>query len=543
MRVCLTAAILMACALGTLSAGVDDTADSPKELAMAIARRARKAEKSGHYSQAFVLYSEAAAMRPEQRKYRTAMEKMRPLAAGESKSAQSGDKSRTPPPDGIPMEDWFDSFTEREVAEARPLADIPRLKARPGVQDFDLNADARTLFNRVSDAFGLEVVYDGDYPPGGQPLRFRVSRVDYREALDDLEAATGSFIIPISSKVFMVAQDNIAKRNDLERTMAVTIPISSAVTTQEMTEIAQVLRQTLNIEKIGWDTADASIIIRDRVSRVLPAAALLRQLTSYRPEVMVELEFLQVQESDMATYGVNLTNSYTMYYLGHLQNTMTTVPSTVMNLVTFGGGRTLFGLTIAEAQAMFNESDNKSNTLYHAQIRGVSGQPANLHIGDKYPIITSGYYGSVTTPGTVYAPPPSVTFEDLGLEFKVTPYIHGMDATSLNMEASFEVLTGAAVNGIPVIGQRTFKSNAEVRNGQWTIIGSMLSKTRSRMVTGFWGLAQVPLFGELFKQTNKDDEDADILIGVRTSLLSLPPDQIVTETLRVGSDPRPHIPL
>jgi len=437
----------------------------------------------------------------------------------------------------------FDSFTAREVAEARPLADIPRLKARSGFQDFDLNGDARTLFNRVSSAFGLEVVYDGDYPAGGQPIRFRVSRVDYREALDDAEAATGSFVIPISSKVFMVAQDNAAKRNDLERTMAVSIPIPSAVTTQELTEITQVLRQTMNIEKIGWDTADSSIIIRDRVSRVLPAAALLRQLTSYRPEVMVEVEFLEVTESVMATYGVNLTNTYTMYYLGHLQNTMTQVPSTVMNLVTFGGGKTLFGLTVAEAQAMFNESDNKTNTLYHAQIRSVAGQPALLHVGDKYPIVTSGYYGAITSPGTVFSPPPTITFEDLGLEIKVTPYIHGMDTTSLNLEASFEVLTGGSNNGIPVIGERRFKSNADIRNGQWNIIGSMLSKTRARAVTGFYGLAQVPLFGEMFKQTNKDDEDANILIGVRTSLLSLPPDQIVTETLRVGSDPRPHIPL
>jgi hypothetical protein len=534
---------LAAAALSPLSAGVDDSADSPKELAMAMARKARKAEKSGHYSQALVLYSQAFAIRPEERNYRASLERLRPLAAEESKSAQAGGNSPAHAPKDIPPEDLFDSFTEKEVAEARPLADIPQLKAQRGLQGFDLNADARTLFNRVAGAFGLDVVFDGDYPTGGQPIRFRVSRVDYREAIDDLEAATGSFVIPISSKVFMVAQDNAPKRNDLERTMAVMIPIPSAVTTQEMTEIAQVLRQTLNIEKIGWNTADASIIIRDRVSRVLPAAALLRQLTSYRPEVMVELEFLQVQESDMATYGINLTNSYTMYYLGHLQNTMTTVPSTVMNLVTFGGGKTLFGLTVAEAQAMFNESDNKSNTLYHAQIRSVAGQPANLHIGDKYPIITSGYFGAVTTPGTVYAPPPSITFEDLGLEFKVTPYIHGMDTTSLNLEASFEVLTGAAVNGIPVIGQRTFKSNADVRNGQWNIIGSMLSTTRSRAITGFWGLAQVPLFGELFKQTTKDDEDANILIGVRTSLLSLPPDQIVTEMLRVGSDPRPHIPL
>ena len=37
--------------------------------------------------------------------------------------------------------------------------------------------------------------------------------------------------------------------------MAVAVPVPQAVTTQELTELAQVVRQTANVEKIAWDTS------------------------------------------------------------------------------------------------------------------------------------------------------------------------------------------------------------------------------------------------------------------------------------------------
>jgi len=87
------------------------------------------------------------------------------------------------------------------------------------------------------------------------------------------------------------------------------------------------------------------------------------------------------------------------------------------------------------------------------------------------------------------------------------------------------------------------KSLVGVKNGEWSLIGTILSTTRSRGVNGFWGLAQIPLFGELFKQTTTDAEDNNVLIGIRTRLLSMPPDQIVTKRMFVGSTSRPLTPL
>ncbi len=536
-------------------ASVNTAADSPKELAMALARKAARSEKAGKNAEAYIFYSEAAALQPRNRRYKSKMTLLQTRAAQESKPRPRPEKAEvekkvdtTAPADlpgvGIGPDDVFDSMTEREMADARELKGLPTLAARRGPQDFDLNADARTLFDTVAERFGLQIVYDGDYPKEAQKIAFRLSGVDYREALHGLEAATGSFLIPLSARVLMVAKDTLQKRTDLEQTMAIAIPVPQAVTTQELTELAQVLRQTSGIEKIAWDTSQAKIVMRDRVSRVLPAAALLQQLLSYRPEVMIELEFIQVATSDLANYGLSVTNTFSGVYLGHILNNVIATPSGVTNLLTFGGGRTLIGIGIAQAQAMFNDSFTSSKSLYQAQIRSVAGQPASLHVGEKYPVITGGYFGNTSgQTGTVYSPPPSFQFEDLGLTMKVTPFVHGLGEVTLTLDTSFEVLTGQAINNIPVIGRRNLVSQVRLRNDEWAVIGGLLNTTNSKATSGFLGLAGIPYFGYLFRQISTDKEESNVLIGIRPHLLSLPPDQVVSKALRVGTDLRPYTPL
>ena len=64
-----------------------------------------------------------------------------------------------------------------------------------------------------------------------------------------------------------------------------------------------------------------------------------------------------------------------------------------------------------------------------------------------------------------------------------------------------------------------------------------------KSTSGFWGLAQIPLLGNLFKQVSKDTEHSHVLIAIRPHLLSLPPDQIVSRELHVGTEIRPFTPL
>jgi general secretion pathway protein D len=166
-------------------------------------------------------------------------------------------------------------------------------------------------------------------------------------------------------------------------------------------------------------------------------------------------------------------------------------------------------------------------------------------VGDKYPVITQGYFGSIPAgqQGQVVQPPPSFTFEDLGVQVKVTPHVHGVDGVTLAVETSYELLSGQTVNGIPIIGRRQLNSQVRLLDGEWAVVAGLMGKTDSKNQSGFWGLAQIPLLGNLFKQTTIDKQNQNLLIAIRPRLLSLPPDQMVTPKLRVGSETRPFTPL
>jgi general secretion pathway protein D len=540
---------LLGCALvaATLSVGqLSHDLDSPSETAAALAKKAKKALKKGNSAQAYVYYSEASALQPRKSNYRLRMEALKARALRESKSSTTPERSGSDTEHHeLAPEDVFDSLTAREIASARPLEGAQRLKPTRGAQEFDLDGDARSLWDAVAARFGLEAVYDGDYPRGGERLRFHIDRADYRDALHALEAATSSFVIPLSSRLFMVAKDTQTKRQQLEQTLTVAVPVPYSLTTQELTEIAQTVRQITDIQKLGLNSATNQIVMRDRVSRVVAAQALLQELTAGRAETLIEVEYLEVTSSDMVQFGFSPTNQFQVFYLGHILNNVTSLPSGISNLITFGGGKTLLGITPLEAQALFNETISTSRVLSRSQLRAQSGQAATFHAGERYPVVTAGYYGSVPAnlQSQVYAPPPTFTFEDLGIAVKVTPHVHAADEMTLSVETSFEVLTGQANNGIPIIGNRKVKTDARVRDGEWTVVAGLSDFTRAKSVSGIWGLSDAPILGGFFKQTSTNTESGYLLIGVRPHLLSLPPDQIATKAIAFGTETRAISPL
>jgi type II secretory pathway component GspD/PulD (secretin) len=528
------------------AAGFDE--DPPSELAAVLVRKAKRAEKAGDLAQAYVYYTQASALQPRNRGYRSRAAELQKRGADQIRKASTTGSVNSGSDVVVPPEDLFESETAREFAGERQLSSPPRLSATPGRFDFDLNDTQRKLFEAIAARYNLQLVFDGDYPTAGPQIRFRVSQVDYRGALDMLQAATASFVVPLSSRAIMVAKDTVAKRNDLEQTVALTVRVPQVITTQELTEIVQVVRQATGVEKIGWETNDDEVVVRDRISRAAPAQALLEQLFSYRPEVMIDLELLQVSTSDILNYGFTVTNSFPLAYLGGIQNSVASLPSGVTNLVTFGAGYSLIGLGVAQVQAMFNQTYSDARSLFSAQLREGSGQAGAIHVGEKYPIITSGFVGASATntsgsTSPTFAAPPAISFENLGLDLKITPSVHGDDEVSMTIDASYEVLTGDSADGIPVIGTDKMTTSVRLRNDEWSVVGGLIGNTKTKSSAGFWGLENLPWIGNLFRQTTVDKETSNLLIGVRPHILYVGPDGNVAQPLRVGTDARPYTPL
>jgi type II secretory pathway component GspD/PulD (secretin) len=510
-------------------------ADKPATLY----KRARAAAEKGAFTEAYLLANQAIALDPGNQEYWSYAQALRVRGLDGVKVQLPA--VAPPPHQGADSPGEASTIAEEDLREARELLPPPFLRPNSSVFDVDLQGDSRQLFEEVSKKYGLQVVFDGDYQPVRRQ-RFRLDRANASTALRALESVTASFIVPVSEKIFLVANDTSQKRQQVEPVMAVVISYPTSLTVQEVQEGARAVQSTFEISKMGVDTQRRLVLFRDRVSRIRPAVELFEQLLTHRGQFEVEVELLGVNANSNLSYGVNFQTSYPLVYFGsnRLDLSGPSNPpssSTDGNYLLFGGGSTLFGLGLTSTDLFAAMTRLNTKFLNRSQLLTLEGQPATLHLGDRYPIITQQFAGDVQD--NSYRPPPTVQFEDLGVVVKVTGWLHGDQEVTLDVDAEYKVLAGQTFNEIPVISNRKFVSRVRMKFGQSAVMAGLITLNRSRTTSGFPLLAEVTPFGS----NTRDTEMNQILLVLTPRLSALPASETLTRPIWTGTESRPLTPL
>jgi general secretion pathway protein D len=278
----------------------------------------------------------------------------------------------------------------------------------------------------------------------------------------------------------------------------------------------------MELRHIAVDAGRRVIFMRDQEYKILAARRMIADLARLRAQVSVEVELLSVSNTSSLGIGLSLQNAASIINFN--------VGSTLTRLAQVG--TSWFGLGLANAGAFATLSRSSTQASLRTQLVSLDGQQAQLHVGDRYPVITglSGF-GDTSVP--------IIQFQDLGLNLQVTPTVHAGGEITLLIEADYNVLGGASNNGIPIISQRKFTGTVRSKADEWAIIAGLAVTQTTLTSNGIAGLSELPGIGRIFRRDTTTDDSSQILIILKPRLMSEPAWEHPSEPFWMGTETKP----
>jgi type II secretory pathway component GspD/PulD (secretin) len=228
--------------------------------------------------------------------------------------------------------------------------------------------------------------------------------------------------------------------------------------------------------------------------------------------------------------GINAANSSAISaLLAQLQGSSGANSIFSQPLATFGNGLTLMGVSLGTLSATLSRNEGQLQSLQHLTVRASQNKDATLKIGSRYPIINASFAPIFNTSAisqaiasnSFVAPIPSFSYEDIGIDMKVKPIIHGDSDVSMNIELKIRALTGSSSNGVPIIGNREYTGSINAKNEQSTVLAGYITTTEQHSLSGIPGLGQIPVLNRAAASNNSEKDNDELIIVITPHIVSM----------------------
>lgn len=440
-------------------------------------------------------------------------------------------------------------------------ADEIRLEPAENKQDFHFKGDSRGLLQRLWNAYSIRPVIDNSVT--SKQLRFDIEGADFATATTIASQMSKSFYIPISKNQALIVADTPENRKNFERLAMRTFYVGDASTPQEINDVVTMLKTIFDLRYVTPAASSKQVVVRAPLSMLEAATRILEDLYSGKPQVMLELNVIQVEQTLTRDLGIGVPTQFTLFNVNteaqkllnsgnqnlinqlissgaiNQANTSTIAAllaglaaggqNSILNqpLATFGGGITRSGVIIPGTTAHFSLDKASLQTLDHVTLRAAENDPATYRDGTRYPILNASFapifnnaaISQVLANQSFTAPFPSFSYEDLGLTLKATPTVHGTHDVSLKLEFQLRGLGAAQLNGVPVITNREYSGTISVPVGETAVLAGIVTKSEQLTLQGLPGISQFPILGATTSVRNKQTDDAELLITIQPHLL------------------------
>jgi general secretion pathway protein D len=502
----------------------------------AALRTGREAERLKDYDRAIVEYTKVVRARPTDRDARLALERVRLLASqehfarGRRLVAGGRDEAALLELQIASELNPTDPDVERELQEAKtrlrarvavdrggkteletliersrslppPGLDLPPDVEMPDSLVFS-DASARVIFTSLAKFAGLNVLFDPQFRDTSLSVDLR--NVSLEDALASVGASTRNFYRVTAPRTITVIPDTPQKRREYEEEVVRTFYVSNA----DLKELIDLLRIVVDARKIAPINATNAITIKDTPERIQAASRIISAIDKARPEVVIDVELLEVDRTSLKEYGLQIASPGSPGISGSADvNREGFTLQDLRNL-------TDSDVFLAGVPALYYrllKTDTNTRILASPRLRTSEGISAQARFGERVPVPVTTF-APIATGGVNQQPITSFVYENIGVNIDITPRTHHDDEVSLNLKVEISSISGTGFGDLPTFGNRAISTTIRLRDGETNMLAGLIRDDERTVLSGIPGLSDIPVIGRLFAHNRRESQETDIIL-------------------------------
>jgi len=404
-----------------------------------------------------------------------------------------------------------------------PTSAVLRLKTRderPVSLQFR-DAPTKMVFEALARQTGLNFIFDKDVKSEGKTTIF-VSQVPVEQAIDLILAQNQLGRQVLSENIALIYPNTAAKQKEYRDEIVHTFYLTNAAPK----DAESLLKTVLGTKTLFVDEHSSTLVMRDTPEHVRMAEKLVASLDVPEPEVIMEVEVLEITHSLLEQLGIN--------YPSNVSFSLTKPPNSE------GAGTT--GLVLGDIAKQNKNTISVSslgvsvdllkqvgvtNVLSSPRIRARNREKAKILVGNRLPVVTSGTSATV---GGAFSTS-NVQYIDAGLTLEVQPTIHndGNVAIKISLEVSsiIKQISVPIGNGSTTlayeIGTRNASTLLELKDGETQVLAGLIQDTDQRNSSHIPGLGDLPILGRLFGSNGTTRDKNEIVLSITPRLIRTQP--------------------
>ena len=399
----------------------------------------------------------------------------------------------------------------------------------------------RSVFDVISRSTGLSFVFDKDIRAD---LRTSIAVRDtsVEELLRLLLSTNQLEQKQVNPTTLIIYPNTPQKQREYQELVIRSFYLANA----DVKVTANMVRTLIKTRDIFIDEKLNLLVLRDTPSAIRMAEKLIQAQDLAEPEVMLEVEVLEIASNRLMALGIKYPDSVALSLVGGGTTTTTAggTGTTTGTTTTSGGTPGILSLPewlnrsaglvrLAVSNPAFTltlrQQDGATSVLANPRIRVKNKEKAKIHIGDRVPVITTT---AAAAGGFVSE---SVSYLDVGLKLEVEPLIYLDDEVGIKvgLEVSSIVreIRGTNSNTLTYqVGTRNAVTSLRLRDGETQILAGLISDEDRRSANRVPVLGQLPILGRLFSDTSETGNKSEIVLLITPRLvrtLAIPDQRVI----------------